>query len=447
MALSAVGWRAEQGARAALEEALEARLVSVAGAATVNVSPRVLALGPGDDDTRTKKNALKKLHALATAAGAARLLIVDREHRVLVDTEERLPVGAPYRRARLDAPALLGVLEGQSKASPLYAGPAGEAYKTAYAPLRTAGQVAGYAAAVAPASYPEALAALRQQGLLLGILGLLAVAGAALLIAGVIARPLTRLSGAAEAIGAGALTTEVPGGGPAETEILADTMRDMAASLRAREEELQMMLAGIAHEVRNPLGGIELFGGLLREDLEGDPRRKHVDKILRELGVLAQVVNDFLDYARQEPHETVSTDVGELLYEVAGLAEADAEKAKVTLTVSNAVENSVRLHRPSVQRALLNLVRNAIQAAESAVSIAATFEAHRLRLSVDDDGSGVPANKEEEIFKPFFTTKQKGSGLGLALVRKTALAHGGETRVETSSMGGARFTVDVPTRE
>ena len=93
-------------------------------------------------------------------------------------------------------------------------------------------------------------------------------------------------------------------------------MTRMTTSLRTRDEHMQTMLAGIAHEVRNPLGGIELFGGLLKEDLEGDPRQESVKKILSELGVLSRVVNDFLDYARKAPHQPTETPLQELSTEI-----------------------------------------------------------------------------------------------------------------------------------
>ena len=84
----------------------------------------------------------------------------------------------------------------------------------------------------------------------------------------------------------------------------ATTLDEMRAALQARDERLQMMLAGIAHEVRNPLGGLELYAGLLRDALGGEPERlQEVARIEREIGYLKTVVNEFLDYARRPPLE------------------------------------------------------------------------------------------------------------------------------------------------
>lgn len=444
VAIAVAVWGEAVSARS-LELALADRLVSVAGAAAETTSRRVLALGPGDDDTRTARNVRVRLEALRVAARVDRLVVADLRDEVLVDTREELPTGAPYRRAVLDRTALEAVAEGRAAAAPLFEGREGRLYKSAYAPIFVEGEVVAWVGAAAPVGYGEALAQLRRRLLGVGAVGVLAAAVLAVLLARRLAQPLFRLSEAAEAIGAGALDTPIPDAGPREAAILARTMRNMASSLHAREEELQMMLAGIAHEVRNPLGGIELFGGLLKEDLEGDPRASHVDKILRELGVLSRVVNDFLSFAREDSLELRPVDLEDLLVEVTALAAGKAEDKGVSVE-REAFTGSAVLDRDSLQRALLNLLQNGIQAAPDGgtVRLAAKAIGPVLRFIVDDDGPGVPPDKREEIFRPFFTTRQKGTGLGLSLVRKTALAHRGTTRVESSPEGGARFIIEVP---
>ena len=277
-----------------------------------------------------------------------------------------------------------------------------------------------------------------------GVFGLLLLLAAALYSARRVAIPLAELSEAAKRVGTGDLKAEIPLGGPQEALVLGQTMRQMTASLGARDEEMQMMLAGIAHEVRNPRGGIELFGGLLKEDLEGDPRQKHVQKILRELGTLSRVVNDFLDFARHHEPERRSLPLFDIAFEIAALSEPDADAAKVTLKLDIPKDLEVNADPEALKRALLNLVRNGLQAAESKVVLSATKNDGEVVISVDDDGPGVPEEKRAEIFTPFFTTKQKGTGLGLALVDKTLRQHGGSVEVTESEGGGARFLLRIP---
>src|SRR5205823_13999412 len=102
-----------------------------------------------------------------------------------------------------------------------------------------------------------------------------------------------------------------------EIALLAETLEEMRQSLSARDERMQMMLSGIAHEVRNPLGGMELYAGLLREELTGDAdTRAHVVRIDRELPHLKRVVAEFLEYARRPRPELAAVDCRALLEDV-----------------------------------------------------------------------------------------------------------------------------------
>ena len=115
-----------------------------------------------------------------------------------------------------------------------------------------------------------------------------------------ISRPIARLAQAAARLGRGDLDAPIPIETRDEIGVLAQTLEETRAALRARDERMQMMLAGIAHEVRNPLGGLELYAGLLRDALAGQPERlDEVARIEREVGHLKAVVNEFLEFARR----------------------------------------------------------------------------------------------------------------------------------------------------
>lgn len=448
LVVGAVAYLADVAAQEALERALGARLSAVAQSAGTLVGDRVTLLEPGDDEARLKKNAVQKLQRLREQTEVARILVMTSSHEVLLDTTGALEIGDPYLRARFDEPELERVRRGQPAASVLFEGEDGRPYKTGYAPLLDeADRVVGYAAVAATPDYTDAVDQLRKTMGGIALFGLVLLLLAATVSARRVSVPLSALSDAAEQIGEGRLDTEIPTGGPREAVVLGNTMRSMTLSLRARDEEMQMMLAGIAHEVRNPLGGIELFGGLLKEDLEpDDPRRKHVEKILRELGVLARVVNDFLDFARKRPHEPKETRIYDLLFETISLAEKDAGDGKVKIELEADKALTFPVDDDSLRRALLNLLKNGIQATPEGgrVRASAALEGDALALVVEDDGPGIPKEKREEIFTPFFTTKQKGTGLGLALVKKTVVAHGGTIEAGAAPGGGARFAIRVP---
>jgi len=276
-----------------------------------------------------------------------------------------------------------------------------------------------------------------------------------LLIARRITGPVVRLAGAAERIGQGQLSTAVPIETRDELGFLAATLDEMRAALQARDERLQMMLAGIAHEVRNPLGGLELYAGLLRDALAGAPERlQEVARIEREVGYLKAVVNEFLDYARRPPLELADVRLQPLLEEVRDLVRDGAGGGAQVQVATPDGDVAVRADPVQLRRALLNLARNAITATAGSggpgagarrqvVLGARRVEDGKVRVEVSDSGPGVPPAMREQIFIPFFTTREKGTGLGLAFVREIVRDHGSDVVVGDAPGGGACFAFDL----
>jgi len=322
-------------------------------------------------------------------------------------------------------------------------------YKTGYAPVHaseTEPEVVLVLGAQAPASYFDRLSDLRRRLFLWGA-GLAAVSVlAAVLATFLITRNVRRLAAAAERIGAGDLHEPVSIKTRDELGLLGETMERMRIQLAERDAKMQQMLAGIAHEVRNPLAGMTLFAGILREEVpEGDERRGHVEKIQRELDYLERVVNDFLEYARRPKPELADVPLAELLAEVAQLATTDAIAVAVAPT-----DLVARADRGQLRRALLNLSNNATQAAQAAehagadvVRLGAKRDAGAIRITVWNRGREISPETSGKLFEPFFTTREKGTGLGLAFVREIAADHGGTIEL-ASADGETTFTLVLP---
>jgi signal transduction histidine kinase len=228
-------------------------------------------------------------------------------------------------------------------------------------------------------------------------------------------------------------------------------MNEMREDLFNREQQMQMMLSGIAHEVRNPLGGIELFSGFLREELQDDsPKLQHVYRIEHELNYLKKVVNEFLDYARRSPLALTEINLGALLTEIANLMELDASNCQVKLVLAVPPKPMLILCDPDqTKRAVINLARNAIQATQAGGEIIL-----RCGTSVDgpfcevqDSGQGIEPELIEKIFTPFFTTREKGTGLGLAFVKKIVEKHQGLLKVESKIGQGSIFRLIFPRKQ
>jgi signal transduction histidine kinase len=444
------GWFAYDLMRRDLEAELGARLSSVAALTATRVRGQyLLDMDPAELPAPSAYTYTRKelLSALA-ASGALRMTVFTRAHTSLCDTREGIPIGHRYNELELDRHELERVFAGTPTSSLLFQGHDGRYYKAGYAPvLGAAGEVVAALRVEAPAAYFDELAALARRLVSYGVALAGAVVVASIVVATLLTRPLRRLAGAAARIGRGELETPIAAEGRDEIALLARTLDDMRAALRARDERLRMMLAGIAHEVRNPLGGIELYAGILRDELEGDAeKRGHVARIERELAHLKAVVGDFLEFARRPPLELAEVDVGALAAEVGELAGADAAAAEIRLVVDAAAAPPVTADARQLRRALLNLLRNAIQATPPAgtVTLAAAAAGERVRISVRDTGAGIPADRLERIFVPFYTTKEKGTGLGLAFVKEIIDEHGGMLSVESDVGRGTTFTIELP---
>ncbi|WP_373046778.1 sensor histidine kinase [Vulgatibacter sp.] len=447
LGLAALGYYVDALARRALEEELGRKVTAVAAAAAATMpADRIAFLRPGDEQTRTYRNVHERLEELRAATGVRRLLLFAPDERALVDAGGDAPIGAPLPELARDRFELTGVLAGEAQASQLLFEEGGALFKAGYAPVREGDRVVAAVLAEGSAASFAVLREFRASLLGLGLVAAIGVVAVAFLFSRTLVSPIRRLAAAARRIGGGDLATPVPHAATEELGSLAATLEEMREELLARDRQLQMMLAGIAHEVRNPLGGMELYSGLLLEELAGDAEKaRQVQRIRREIEHLGRLVNEFLDYARERPLATEEVAAAALLEEAAALSAPEASTRGVTLEVQ-AAGASVHCDPAQVKRALLNLARNAVQASPpgSKVELRALPAGDRVRLEVVDRGAGVPAGSEARIFEPFFTTREKGTGLGLAFVRRIAEEHGGAVRHEPTPGGGATFVLELP---
>jgi signal transduction histidine kinase len=457
LGLGGFAWR---GARIAVGEAIEKEMASIVevSATTVNPSLARHLLDPRDVETRTYKNLVDKLSRVQRATGSSRVLLIGADEKVRADARGELPLFGPAPRLALDRAELGRALAGEVAVSVPFEDEQGNRYLAAYArvperraPAEAAEEPLPMVLVIeAPASLldlTDRVATWLIAGCLVAVLLVFVFAA---LVARTITGPLLRLADEAESLGRGRLghALWVPPGTD-EVALLGRTLEDMREALEDRDQDRQMMLAGIAHEVRNPLGGMELFSGLLEEQLaelpeapEGDSHwlpadlkedlTSHAARVRKELRYLTGVVNDFLAFARDLPVQREPVDVRALIADVLSLRDGGPGPAPA---VSCDVEAPFPLDRGRIKEALLNLVANAQQATpddgEIAVS-ARVDEEDRLVLAIKDSGAGMKADDVARAFQPFYTTKEKGSGLGLPLVRKFARDHGGDASIESA---------------
>jgi signal transduction histidine kinase len=209
------------------------------------------------------------------------------------------------------------------------------------------------------------------------------------------------------------------------------------------------MLAGVAHELRNPLGGVEIFSHLLNKELtEADNKKNYVQKIIHEVAVMKKILTDFLEFARPKNPQPEMCNIEKLIDEVRLIFSQDIEQKGIALQTMIA-EKHTFADPGHLRQILVNLIENAIQSlhGNGVITIATQAHAHNVEIVIEDNGPGIEENIKEKIFDPFFTTKERGSGLGLAIVKKLVEENRGDIRVVANERQGTRCVVSFPKNE
>ncbi|MFH1892147.1 MAG: ATP-binding protein [Candidatus Zixiibacteriota bacterium] len=207
--------------------------------------------------------------------------------------------------------------------------------------------------------------------------------------------------------------------------------------------------ATIAHEVRNPLGGIAGFASLLKRDLpQNHPGQRMVDKIITGVDNLNRSVSSLLLYARDINLLPRTVELRNFLDEIVTYFSADInhDAGKYNIRTMLAPEDITwRLDPEQFRQAVVNLLYNAVQAMPDGGDIGLTARGgEELTIEVSDSGPGIDYELIERIFTPFFTTKEGGTGLGLATVKKIVDAHRGKIDVRSEPGGGTSFRLAFP---
>lgn len=275
-------------------------------------------------------------------------------------------------------------------------------------------------------------------------------------------RPLRRLREAARRVAAGNYDSRIPERGPTEVADLARELNSMARAVEERERELVRserlaavgkMAAMITHEVRNPLSSIGLNTELLEEELDSGPSEAKdlLHSIHREVDRLTAITEEYLAFARLPKPKLAYEAVNPMVGALAAFVREDLAAKKVDLAIELSDGDPIALmDAAQLRQCLINLVRNATEAVatkgKGKVTLRTRRAGERVLIEVEDDGIGIPADVLPRLFDPFFSTKEGGSGLGLALTQQIVKDHGGDLLVESTVGKGTVFRVAVPAR-
>ena len=270
------------------------------------------------------------------------------------------------------------------------------------------------------------------------------VVGTALLLFGIAflflrnqVRAIQRLADAADAFGRGRERGPIKPEGAAEVKRAAVAFNRMQARIARFLAQRTEMLAGVSHDLRTPLTRLRLALAVLPSTPE---LREDVAGMAADVAEMDRMVGGYLAFARGEGTEQAQpVDLGAMLDEVA----CGARRAGAQVALDAPAGLVVNLRRDAARRAVTNLVDNARRHAGH-IRLSAEAQDRAVHLMVDDDGPGIPAERREEVFRPFESDSHGGTGLGLTIARDIVRAHGGEIMLEDSPMGGLRARLRLP---
>ena len=280
-------------------------------------------------------------------------------------------------------------------------------------------------------------------------------------------KPVKKLTMSIKAIERGDYSIRIKNSGRDELGQLAISLNTMAEKLQRTKvifienhrKELQLAetlakfgeyAASMAHEIKNPISGI-LFAinSILRKMNKDDPQREIFEEIVHQANLVERNLEALLNFARQSRLEYLPTNLNEIIEGVLLFISQQPDTQQIKIQ-SNLDPNlpEIQADPQQIEQVILNLVINSIQAMPNGgeVTVRTKFyaEKERVTVSIKDTGEGIPKEMHEKIFQPFFTTKVKGTGLGLTLCQETIIRHNGRIKFESAVEIGTIFIIELP---
>ncbi|MGA1867822.1 MAG: ATP-binding protein [bacterium] len=447
-AIFVCAWYLYSQTRHHLEKELGQRLVDIAQTIAHQLNGEIIRhLVPGNERGVTYHNLVRQLNQVRENTAVSRIYIFDKNHCSLVDTQASVPIGTEYLNLTFDQLEMEYVWQKKGVSSVLFLGEDGRYYKSGYAPIVVGGEVVAALGVDASAAFLHIMRRFRRSVVSFGIVCILMSVVIGFILSKTITNPIHQLVASIEKISQGNLNAKITVNSNDEIGFLGRTMEQMRSNIIQRDAQMKLMLANVAHEIRNPLSGIELFAGILSEELghsaDAHSARQHLDKIIREVRKLNQIITEFLDFARSKKPQKQEVSLEELIQSAYFMLALEFEEARISFTSQVEPLLKIQVDPEQFKRVFINLFKNSLQALRSGktedarVSVRSRYEESMVEIIVEDNGPGISQEALQKLFEPFYTTKEKGAGLGLAIVRKIIADHG--ERIEVLSVQG-QFT-------
>lgn len=231
-------------------------------------------------------------------------------------------------------------------------------------------------------------------------------------------------------------------------------IKEMHANQMVRADQLATvgeMAASIAHEIRNPVAGVQGALEIIKSEIQHDePRKEIIEEMQIQLKRVNKAVTDLLSYARPSAPNFVVSDLSDLTRRTVSLLIRQIQEKKIDLQILNVTEiPNLYIDEKLIQQVFFNIIMNAVDAVkeDGRIQIYLASLDHRVVIKFSNNGEQIPENKRENIFKPFYTTKHKGTGLGLAISKKIIEQHNGTIRLDTTLNTGTAFIIELPVNQ
>jgi signal transduction histidine kinase len=233
-------------------------------------------------------------------------------------------------------------------------------------------------------------------------------------------------------------------------------LKELESFLRIQDKmsSLGRVAAGIAHEIRNPLSGINIYLNTLEKMYEKEYDSEKLKKILQQIlsasNKIESVIRRVMDFSKPSEPKLVLTDINKPIEEALNLSSVTLRKRGIRLEKALAEDlEPCRADPNLIEQVVLNLITNAAEAMKGRdsgrrIRVTSSMEGAHILVSVSDSGPGVPLAERDKVFDPFYTTKNGSTGIGLSLSHRIIEDHGGSLHVSQSEWNGAQFILEIP---
>ncbi len=328
--------------------------------------------------------------------------------------------------------------------SPLFSDASGKTYKSVFKVIYIDNASEIVLGLDADARFLKYTARLRRRIISIGIIVLIFSIIAASILSQTLTRPLRQLTKFARDIGKGRAENANLQKRYDEIGFLGKTMENMRHEIDQREKDNKQLIASVAHEIRNPLAGMQVNAELLLETTRNMKEIHSYSKaVTKEIANLSNIVENFLAYARPIESTLTSQSIRALLEEIITNIRQDFPDHIIKIHG----DGSATIHSGKIKHAFFNILKNACESSAPNTEIAISIKSDNemLSISILNQGPPIPVEVQPQIFEAFFSTKSSGVGLGLSISKSIVEQHGGKILLTRSDSSGTEFVIQLPT--